>query len=232
DVVKKGFDALTRRWNGEMDTLLVYAALFSAILTAFNIESYKLLQPASTSIDDVVLAIRQLSQQAESYSISHPFVNSTRSLVPLSAEAVQPSLLSRSAVVRLNSLWFSSLVLSLTAASLALLVKQWMYEITSGISGTSRECAQIRQIRIENLKRWHVNEVVILIPFCLQVALILFLSGLLILLWNLHDTVAGITSSLAGLLMLVVFGFMTVAPAFRWDCSYRSPQALLVYALF
>ncbi|KAI0676347.1 hypothetical protein C8Q78DRAFT_931761, partial [Trametes maxima] len=220
-------DALTSRWNDEMDTLLVYAALFSAILTAFNIESYKLLQPPSTSMDDVVLAIRQLSKQAESYSISHPFVNSTRSLAlsSPSSEAVQPPLLSRSAVVRLNSLWFSSLVLSLTAASLALLVKQWMYEITSGISGTSRECAQIRQIRIENLKRWRVNEVVILIPFFLQVALILFLSGLLVLLWNLHDTVAGITSFLAGLLLLIVFGFMTVAPAFRWDCSYRSPQA-------
>ncbi|EIW52775.1 uncharacterized protein TRAVEDRAFT_87799, partial [Trametes versicolor FP-101664 SS1] len=37
-------DNMIHRWNKEIDVYLVFAALFSAILTTFNVESYKLLQ--------------------------------------------------------------------------------------------------------------------------------------------------------------------------------------------
>ncbi|KAI0763499.1 hypothetical protein BD413DRAFT_457378, partial [Trametes elegans] len=45
DAVKTSHDELMERWKSELDTLLVYAGLFSAILTAFNVESYRLLTP-------------------------------------------------------------------------------------------------------------------------------------------------------------------------------------------
>ncbi|KAF8899338.1 hypothetical protein BD779DRAFT_1431892, partial [Infundibulicybe gibba] len=32
-------------WNSEIDSLLTFAGLFSAVVTAFTVESYKLLQP-------------------------------------------------------------------------------------------------------------------------------------------------------------------------------------------
>ncbi|KAI0690070.1 hypothetical protein C8T65DRAFT_745935 [Cerioporus squamosus] len=69
-----------------------------------------------------------------------------------------------------------------------------------------------------------------MLPILLQIALILFLVRLIILLWTLHDTVAAVTSSLVGVL-LVFSVAVTLLPAFRWDCSYRSPQALLADAL-
>ncbi|EIW54944.1 uncharacterized protein TRAVEDRAFT_85821, partial [Trametes versicolor FP-101664 SS1] len=56
--VKEHFDDLAERWKSEMDTLLVYAGLFSGVLTAFNIESYKLLRPAP--MDETVAALKQL----------------------------------------------------------------------------------------------------------------------------------------------------------------------------
>ncbi|KAF9455289.1 hypothetical protein BDZ94DRAFT_825696, partial [Collybia nuda] len=42
-------------WNTTMDNLLVFAALFSAILTAFIIEIYKLLQPEPQDLTIVLL---------------------------------------------------------------------------------------------------------------------------------------------------------------------------------
>ncbi|KAL1945534.1 hypothetical protein VTO73DRAFT_2385 [Trametes versicolor] len=54
------------------------------------------------------------------------------------------------------------------------MTKQWLNEYSSGVSGTSRHIARL--------------------------ALTLFLAGLLILLWGLHDTVAAIASTLVGLL--------------------------------
>ncbi|EIW54952.1 uncharacterized protein TRAVEDRAFT_88278, partial [Trametes versicolor FP-101664 SS1] len=61
---KEHFEALSKRWKSEMDTLLIYAALFSAILTAFNVGLYKLLRP--DPMDDAVATLKQLSQQLNS----------------------------------------------------------------------------------------------------------------------------------------------------------------------
>ncbi|KAI0649471.1 hypothetical protein C8Q79DRAFT_876040, partial [Trametes meyenii] len=54
-------EAMVRGWKEEIDTLLVFAGLFSAVVTAFNIEAYHLLQedPSETS----VRILQQISQQ-------------------------------------------------------------------------------------------------------------------------------------------------------------------------
>ncbi|KAI0702785.1 hypothetical protein C8T65DRAFT_611898, partial [Cerioporus squamosus] len=57
--VKKYSDEMVDRWNKEIDTLL--AGLFSAILTAFNVQSYQLLTPPAP--DPVVSALQQISAQ-------------------------------------------------------------------------------------------------------------------------------------------------------------------------
>ncbi|KAI0631333.1 hypothetical protein C8Q77DRAFT_200537 [Trametes polyzona] len=61
--VREHFEDLTERWKSEMDTLLVYAGLFSAVLTAFNVESYRLLRP--DPMTEAVIALRQLTQQLD-----------------------------------------------------------------------------------------------------------------------------------------------------------------------
>ncbi|KAJ7222981.1 hypothetical protein B0H12DRAFT_291870 [Mycena haematopus] len=48
-------------WRSDMDGLLIFAGLFSAILTAFLIESYKTLSPDSG--DTTVLLLAQISLQ-------------------------------------------------------------------------------------------------------------------------------------------------------------------------
>ncbi|KZV90176.1 hypothetical protein EXIGLDRAFT_617336, partial [Exidia glandulosa HHB12029] len=48
DEAKKQDDALLDGWSKTLDILLIFAGLFSAVSTAFIIESYKFLQPDFT----------------------------------------------------------------------------------------------------------------------------------------------------------------------------------------
>lgn len=171
----------------------VQAGLFSAILTAFNVQSYQLLQPAPAP-DPILIALQQISAQLTSFSMNPPFVNSTQ---PAYQQQDTPAPRAPRAAVWLNALWFSSLVLSLSSASIGIMVKQWLSEYRSGIPpNTSRETVRLRQHRFNHLIKWRVGDIVTAIPILLQLALALFLAGLVMLLRMLHPTVAGVVSVL------------------------------------
>ncbi|KAI0744438.1 hypothetical protein C8Q76DRAFT_607197, partial [Earliella scabrosa] len=219
DVVKKYSDELIIRWNKEIDTLLVYAGLFSAVLTAFNVQSYTLLAPDPQ--DRLLDALQQISAQLSSFSVNPSFVNSTAPAV--SQTTLPPPRAPRSAVW-LNTLWFSSLIFSLSAASIGIMVKQWLNEYSAGLSGSSRQTARLRQHRLNGLIKWRVGWIVAILPVLLQIALVLFFSGLLVLLWGLNDVVAGVASALIGILFIVTAGSITL-PSVKRDCCYISPPA-------
>ncbi|KAH9912336.1 uncharacterized protein BXZ73DRAFT_29345, partial [Epithele typhae] len=149
DVIKTYSDEMVRRWNAEIDTLLVYAGLFSAILTAFNVQSYPLLQPNAP--DPVLVTLQQISQQLSGYTVHAQNVTSSSS-APARSD------------VWLNILWFSSLICSLSSASIGIMVKQWLNEYSTGLSGSSHEIARLRQHRLDNLAKWRVAEIVALLP--------------------------------------------------------------------
>ncbi|KAH9944511.1 uncharacterized protein BXZ73DRAFT_87395 [Epithele typhae] len=208
-------DIITR-WKEEIDTLLVFAGLFSAVVTTFNIEAYKLLQQQPEDSSAALLA--QISAQLKSITsgsnITDPETTAVVSFKP-SAFAI-----------RLNTLWFSSLVCSLLSASLGLLVKQWLREYLAGASSVSRESIRVRQFRHDGLRRWHVSAIILFLPILLQVALLLFLAGLLDLLWTLHPVVASVVTALVA--VAVLFHTATIIlpiPSKNADCPYRSPQS-------
>ncbi len=197
------------------------------MLTAFNVQSYQLLQPAPT--DAMLDALQQISTQLNSFSINPSFINSTQ---PARSSDQLPPLPFRApaSAVWINALWFASLVCSLASASIALMVKQWLYEESQGLSGTSREIARRRQYRLNNLIKWKVGAIVLVPSLLLQLALFLFLAGLLILLWTIHEAVAAVITTLVGALFFFVL-IVTILPIFRLDCCYRSPQALGAHTL-
>ncbi|EIN04148.1 hypothetical protein PUNSTDRAFT_29344, partial [Punctularia strigosozonata HHB-11173 SS5] len=164
-------------WNDEIDTILIFAGLFSAILTAFSVESYKLLQqdPEQTSTD----LLAQISLQLQSFSLNPAFANSThtpslkRTHIPVSA-------------VRINSLWFTSLVLGLVSALTAIFARQWLREYAHWQLSSSRDSVRIRQFRHDGLMSWRVPTVMYAISILLQIAVVLFLVGLVDFLWTLN----------------------------------------------
>ncbi|PIL23222.1 hypothetical protein GSI_14531 [Ganoderma sinense ZZ0214-1] len=224
--VKTHHDELVERWQKAMDSVLVYAGLFSAVLTAFNVQSYQLLQPAPT--DPMIAALQQISAQLNSFSINPSFINSTQPA--LSPNQLQPPFRAPVSAVWINTLWFSSLVCSLASASIALMAKQWLYEESQGLSGTSREAARLRQYRLNSLIKWRVGAIILIPSVLLQVALFLFLAGLLVLLGTIHETVADVITVLTCTLFVFVF-IITILPIFKLDCCYRSPQAYGVFVI-
>ncbi|KAI0359417.1 hypothetical protein OH77DRAFT_1395249, partial [Trametes cingulata] len=236
DSVKNYTDEMIDRWNTEIDTYLVYAGLFSAIVTAFNVQSYLALQQEP---DPMLAAMQQISLQLSSLTIQPPFVNSTHPAFGSSDAASAgpaPGPPPDAATVAINTLWFSSLILSLTSASVGIMVKQWLNEFKSSLpsdktapaSGESRkgetlEGARLRQYRLNNIEKWRVDLVVLAVPILLQLALAFFLAGLLVLVWSLHPTVAAVTTSFVSLLAIFTLGTMLL-PAFKQSCAYLSPQ--------
>ncbi|KAI0331620.1 hypothetical protein GY45DRAFT_1248384, partial [Cubamyces sp. BRFM 1775] len=221
-------EALVDRWAKEIDTYLVYAGLFSAILTAFNVESYQLLQPSPPDPSPDILL--HISLQLSSLSYIPPFINSTQPAFSSSGVRPTASPVAPRWAIWLNTLWFSSLVLSLSSASVGILVKQWLNEFQSGLSGDSEHVARLRQHRLNNLERCHVGSIVNAIPVLLQGALALFLSGLLILLWRLHITVASVASVLVSGVAVFIIA-TSIAPLLTIRCAYVSPQSLALYAI-
>ncbi|KAI0708749.1 hypothetical protein C8T65DRAFT_209367 [Cerioporus squamosus] len=214
---------MIERWNKEIDTLLVYAGLFSAILTAFNVQSYQLLTPPPAT-DPVIVALERISAQLSAFSVNPPFVNSTQPAF-IHRDPTPPA--SRWAVW-LNVLWFSSLIFSLSAASVGIMVKQWLHEYNSGLSGTSRQVARLRQLRLKSLKRWHVADIVSVLPVLLQIASALFFAGMLVLLWHLNRTVAIVGSILVG--VLAIFSLSTIVlPSLATHCAYISPPSRALF---
>ena len=188
------------------------------MLTAFNVQSYQLLQPDPS--EPMLATLQQISVQLSSFTVNPSFINSTQPA--RSPDQLQLPFRASPSVVWINVLWFASLVCSLASASIALMVKQWLFEESKGLSGTSREAARLRQYRLNSLIKWHVEAIVLVPSVLLQVALFLFLSGLLVLLWTMHETVAAVITALVGALFVSVV-FVTILPIFKSDCCYRSP---------
>ncbi|KAI0773247.1 hypothetical protein BD413DRAFT_492204 [Trametes elegans] len=203
-------------WKEDVDSLLVFAGLFSAVVTAFNIEAYKLLQEDPD--EKTASLLTQISAQLDNNN------DSARRALPVATFSPDAR------AVRINILWFSSLVLSLFSASVGILMKQWLREYTRYAANSPRENARIRQLRHDGLARWKVPLIIALLPFLLQVAMALFFAGLLDLLWSLHQTVASIITVLVvGALSFLMY--TTVTPTFSGDCPYKSQQALALYLL-
>ncbi|OBZ72178.1 hypothetical protein A0H81_07613 [Grifola frondosa] len=219
-LMKRHDEAMVRGWKEEIDTLLVFAGLFSAVLTAFNVEAYKLLQDDPTEISARLLA--QISiQLAEISAGQTAAANFTGSMTSNSFRASPAS-------IRINALWFSSLVCSLVSALIAILAKQWLREYMDEGSLSPRESVRLRQHRFDGLTTWRVAGIMGFLPLLLEISLVLFFIGLVDFLRTLHPTVAGIVSSLVAM-SLFFYVATTLIPAFSTSCPFKSPQSWVFY---
>ncbi|KAH9015803.1 hypothetical protein EDB85DRAFT_788326 [Lactarius pseudohatsudake] len=96
---------ITEGWKGETDGILVFTGLFSVTVAAFTItiESYKQLSPDSGVTTNAL--VTHISQQLINNSNGTP-------LASVAAQISRPFKPTAS-VVRVNELWFLSLVISL-----------------------------------------------------------------------------------------------------------------------
>lgn len=133
--------------------------------------------------------------------------------------------------VLINTLWFASLTLALSAVVVSILCKQWLYEYQRYDNFTTEESFLIRGLRYRGLQAWRVPEIIASLPLLLQTALVLFLVGVLVLLGPLQTVVASVTTAIVGLIFIFL-GVTTILPAiqyvyprFHTQCAYKSSQS-------
>lgn len=131
--------------------------------------------------------------------------------------------------IAVNVLWFSSLICSLGTASIAILVLKWFQEYLAQGSDEVRENTRIRQFRFDGLKRWRVDILMSLLPLLLQMSLVLFFAGLIVLLWTVETTVAAIVTVLTGIWTLFWLATIII-PSICCDCPYKSTEALALFS--
>ncbi|KZV95338.1 hypothetical protein EXIGLDRAFT_766350 [Exidia glandulosa HHB12029] len=242
-------DVTLDEWNKTLDVLLIFAGLFSAVITSFLVASYPLLNPEDEN-EDVVNAIRALAMAINS-SITLP--------APKPQEPITASIL------WVNGLWFASLFIALAVAFFAILAKQWLVEYNHrmadppaavGASSTARNdhatvappaatadaeapnlalasnaqlptaslaWARRRQFFFDAFDDWHIPALITqVLPFLLHVALFLFLVGLSVFVWTLNKRIARGMTALTALL----FGLYLIAtflPVLWVECPTATP---------
>ncbi|KAL0062894.1 hypothetical protein AAF712_010215 [Marasmius tenuissimus] len=241
-------DGLVGGWKEDIDTLLVFAGLFSAVVTAFTIESYQWLQEAPE--DTTIALLKQISQQMNGTSAPEP-----------------DEFTITSSVVAINVLWFLSLIIALVDALFALLCKQWLREHRRHThTRTPSEALALRWLRTQGLEKWHVPTILASLPMLLELALFLFLAGLLELLRTRHPVPFGVATIIVAFAALFYFGttiiptvdiirqarqvipdlwmarnyprnynsqffasLITEIPPMEYTCPYKSPQSWVAF---
>ncbi|CAE6449584.1 unnamed protein product [Rhizoctonia solani] len=160
-------------WNKSLDVILVFAALFSAISTAFLIESSKKLQqdPADVTAQTLLAISHTLSAIANG---SRPLVSE-----PLAGGNTEEFTPSRT-MVAINTLWYLSLSLSVATSLLAMLAKDWCHSFMAGRTGHAYNQTLRRQRKWTMIKKWKMQELIVVLPSLIHLSLLLFAVGLCI----------------------------------------------------
>ncbi|KZV87589.1 hypothetical protein EXIGLDRAFT_839864 [Exidia glandulosa HHB12029] len=208
-------EAMLDGWNKTLDILLIFAGLFSAVATAFIVESYKAFQPDFAEYTARALFILMSAR------------NGSGTMDPLPA-LPDPGVVIVSTQTRwINGLWFTSLSLSLGVALLCILVKQWLGQYKDRITASTespQSWARRRALYHEGIKRWQLPAFIAVLPLLLHIALFLFLGGLVTLIWDLDTTIAVIMATLTAVLS-TFYTICLVLPQWYVDSPTATPLA-------
>ncbi|KAG9043496.1 hypothetical protein FS837_009475 [Tulasnella sp. UAMH 9824] len=197
---------LTSNLNGNLDVLLIFAALFSAINTAFISITMPDLSPSPS--DETNTLLRLLVMRAD---------NNTLTPTDLS-----PAFSANSTSIIVNCLLYASLSCSLLAAVGAMMAKEWLQSFNrSGQTGPLEDQGKLRQRKFNGVEQWHLEAVIKFLPNLLLLSVILFFAGIGLFLFPINTAVAGTVIAFSGL-GVILSGIAIVAGAISPLCPYQS----------
>ena len=235
--VKEYDEALTETWKEDANGVLTFVslhllvqtpvtttnrktAIFSAVVGAFIIESYKMLSPDSGN--QTVFLLRQLSNQVNGLA------NGTI-IQPQPDPAFSPGL----SIIWVNIIWLLSLVLSTTSALLATLTQQWArrYLHLPQIPSVPSERARVRSFLFHGTVIYAIHYAVEIAPTLLHLSVFLFNIGLVLFFFTIFKTVAIVV-----LVFVVIFGvlyfILTILPCLHHICPYHTPISGIFWYLW
>ncbi|KAG6919750.1 hypothetical protein DXG01_001584 [Tephrocybe rancida] len=197
------------------DTLLIFAALFSGVVTTFVVQTSTALQSNNAQIMVALLS--------ENNQLLRAAGNGTKvNAVPFATLSLG-SLTHSPTDVWVNGLFFASLALALSTALLTVLAKQWIQAYTSIIPGDGKTRALIRQFRFQGILKWQLGGIIEALPLILHGSMAIFLIGLALYVSQLSTAICFVVASITILTFLFYFG-TSLLPAISTDCPYRVPS--------
>ena len=175
-------------WKGDTDGILVFVSplrsicylsrlnptsktgLFSATVATFIVESLQNLSPDSSKTTNALLT--QISQQLFNISNGTPLT----SVVAQSGQPFTPT----ASAIRVNVLWFLSLILSLTCTLSATLIQQWArrYQELTQRHGATHRRGRMRAYIHDGITRFEMVRVVATMPTLLHISVFFFFAGI------------------------------------------------------
>ncbi|KAK0471184.1 hypothetical protein EDD18DRAFT_1119681, partial [Armillaria luteobubalina] len=211
-------------WRDGLDVLLVFAGLFSAVVTTFVAQTSQSLQVDYGQVTaTLLLELIDVQRAAANGSVVNDVPRSV--LTPFSN--FRPST-SDSLV---NGLWFTSLSFSLSTALFAVLTKQWIHQYMSVPSGTPRDRCRVRQFRYMGLQQWGVGFIIGLLPALMNASLFVFLVGLVVFLVPLQASIAFIVGSITSVSFAAYF-ITNLLPIICPSCPYKTPLSQYIFPLY
>ena len=190
--------------------------MFSAVASAFIVAVQTQLQPDYT----------QLSYAAIMFIANSTFHQTPNLGVPPTGwTGPDPT------IVNVQSLLYSSLAISLLAAFVAMLGKQWLnrysqVETHGSLIDRSRE----RQRKMTGMATWHFDLVMELLPLMLQFALLLLGCALSRYLFTIDRVVAGVAVGFTGF-GLLFYLLIVSAATLSFNCPFQTPISLIVHSV-
>ncbi|KAK0432947.1 hypothetical protein EV421DRAFT_2063533, partial [Armillaria borealis] len=155
--------------RGEVNILLVFAGLFSAVVSAFVVQSLNS-QPDYQKMSAVLLF--------DQINIQRALANGT-SLDDITTSGIDPTapFTPDTTDLVINGLWGTSLTLSLVTAFVAILVDAWYSYYVSPIPGQPEVRASTRHLRYKGLIKCHIRVCISFLQLLLHLSLMSFLLG-------------------------------------------------------
>ena len=125
-------------------------------------------------------------------------------------------------IVTVTGLMYASLLISLLAAFIAMLGKQWLNRYLRHSGGSMIERCGDRQRKCDGLKKWPFHFFVEGLPVMLQVALLLLACALCKHMASVNNLVAGVLIALTVLGVAFYIG-VVIAGTSSYDCPFQTP---------
>ncbi|KIO25510.1 hypothetical protein M407DRAFT_44624, partial [Tulasnella calospora MUT 4182] len=197
---------MTDNLNGNLDVLLIFAALFSAINTTFISLTMPSLSPDPSDKTNALLELLVL--RADNNSLT-----SADLTPPFSPPGVS---------IGANGILYASLCCSLLAAMGAMLGKEWLQSFDrSGQTGPLDEQGRLRQRKLNGVQEWRMEAILLLLPNLLLFSVTLFFCGLALYLFPINRAIAAIVIISVGL-GVTVWCATVVSGAISQHCPYQS----------
>ncbi|KAI0312020.1 hypothetical protein OF83DRAFT_1148130 [Amylostereum chailletii] len=215
--------AFIEKWKNDLDGVLVFTGLFSAMVSGFFIDSWRSLKPdPETRMIHLLTNISAIltANASDNHSIiisSHPehFTVSPRDL-------------------KANLFFMYSLFFSVTCALAATLLQRWVRMFEQDVTELpvpGSALGRRRALAFLGTQRFIMTAVAENMPLFLHISVFLFFIGFIEYLREIDELLA---DSMFGLVMYmsIAYAILTVCPLIWRDCPYQTPLSFVIWRAF